>query len=310
MEELAILGVALAVDLFLGEYPPRLHPVVWMGRLTDALVDRSPKSGPTRQLLYGVLMVLAALALFVGPAWFLTAFFQRTGGIVYVLTGAVLLKSAFSLRALWASVEQVRLELTYGDLQEARRALGRIVSRDVATLSPSLVAAAAIESAAENYIDSFVAPLLYFLLLGPVGAIAYRVVNTMDAMVGYRGRYEYLGKAAARLDDVLNYVPARLAALLLAVSAGPVGGSPLGALRAMGREHGKTESPNAGWTMSAMAGALGVELVKPGVYRLGAGNREPENSDVRRSLLVLAAAAALALLLLVLAEAVLHVRAT
>lgn len=308
MEEIAILGVALAFDLFLGEYPPRLHPVVWMGRLTDALMDQSPKSGPKRQLLYGGLMVLAALALFAGPAWFLASYSQRAGGVFYVLAGAVLLKPAFSLRALWAAVDQVRLELVRGDLQEARRILGRIVSRDVAALSPPLVAAAAIESAAENYTDSFVAPLLYFLLLGPAGAIAYRVVNTMDAMVGYHGRYEYLGKAAARLDDVLNYVPARLAALLLAVSAGPGGGSPLGALRGMWREHGKTESPNAGWTISAMAGALGVKLVKPGAYQLGAGNREPQDSDVRRSLLILAAAAALALLLLVLAEAVLYVR--
>ena len=308
MEEIAILGAAVAFDLLLGEYPARLHPVVWLGQITDRLLDFSPSTGAMRQFLYGLFVVVLVVAIFAVPAWLLLMSFRSGGGVVYVLAGALVLKPAFSLRVLWEAVQEVRRALTQGDIQEARQKVGQIVSRDVATLSPPLVAAAAIESSAENLTDSLVAPLFYFVLLGPAGALAYRVVNTLDAMIGYHGRYEYVGKAAARLDDVLNFVPARLAALLLAVSAGPAGGSVAGALRTMWRDHAKTESPNAGWTMSAMSGALGVKLEKPGAYQLGADHPEPGETHIRQALLILAAATTLALLLVVLTEATLYAR--
>ncbi len=314
MEHIAILGVAITFDLLLGEYPPRLHPVVWMGRVIDWLTDLAPGSGKLRQFFYGLAMLAIVVTLFTVPAWLLDRLFQQTGGFVHVLLGAVLLKPTFSLRALWESVSRVQAalqtecpvgaECPVGDVdtQEAKRSLGRIVSRDVAALTPPLIASAAIESAAENFTDSFVAPLMYYVLLGVPGAVAYRAVNTLDAMVGYRGKYEYLGKASARADDLLNLAPARLGALLLSVSAGLGNGSVMGALRTMWRDNRKTASPNAGWTMSAMAGALGVWLEKPGVYRLGAGFPEPVEGDIPRGLRIVAGgsllAAALATLVL------------
>lgn len=292
-----ILLAALAFDLLLGEYPPRAHPVVWVGRLADLLLEAAPRSAPVAQFLFGLGLVLLSVALVAVPAWLVLVYFRGQGPGLYVLAGALLLKPSFALRALFREVERVREALAGGDLQEARSRLARIVSRDVATLSPPLIAAAAIESAAENFTDSFFAPLLCFLLFGPAGALAYRAVNTLDAMVGYRGRYEYLGKAAARLDDLLNLVPARLAALLLVLSAGPAGGSPARAWRVMWRDRALTESPNAGWTMSAASGALGVALEKQGAYRLGDGLPEPDERTVRRALHLVGAAAFLAVVL-------------
>jgi adenosylcobinamide-phosphate synthase len=136
------------------------------------------------------------------------------------------------------------------------------------------VVSAAVESVAENTGDSLVAPLFYFLLLGVPGAIGYRVVNTLDAMIGYHGKYEYLGKFAARLDDVLNYIPARIAALWLVAAAFIMRKNGCQAWRTALREHGQTESPNAGWPMAAMAGALNTQLEKVGQYRLGENNTE------------------------------------
>jgi adenosylcobinamide-phosphate synthase len=126
-----------------------------------------------------------------------------------------------------------------------------------------------VESAAENVCDSFVAPLFYFLLLGVPGAIAYRIANTYDAMIGYHGKYEYSGKFAAWLDDVANFLPARLSALAIIVAAWLCRKDVSQAWHIMLRDHKKTESPNAGWTMSAVAGALGVQLEKIGHYKLG-----------------------------------------
>jgi len=156
------------------------------------------------------------------------------------------------------------------------------------------VSIAAIESVAENASDSVVAPLFYYVVGGVPAALAYRAINTLDAMIGYRGETEWLGKAAARLDDAANFIPARLTALLLAVASGAGGGSPARALALWLRDARKTESPNAGRPMAAMAGALGVELSKRGAYVLGAGLRAPAAADVRRAVRIFAVAVALA----------------
>ncbi len=295
-----MLGAAMIFDLGYGEYPAPVHPVVWIGRLVDALAARGPEQGNARQFLFGLGLTLALVALFALPAWLALEYVRNEGGsFAYILVGALALKPTFSLRLLLQSVAAVRSRLVEGDLKGARLQVGQIVSRDTAALSPALVAAAAIESAAENFSDSLVAPLFYFALGGPAAALGYRVINTIDAMIGYRGRYEYLGKAPARLDDVLNFVPARLAGVLIALSAGVGGGSAAGAFRTMGRDHAATASPNAGWPMSAMAGALERRLEKPDHHVLGGAMPFPEPRDIGRALLVLGGAAVLAVLLVV-----------
>ncbi len=192
---------------------------------------------------------------------------RRTGW----LTGLAL-KQALAHRALDRAVAQVEEALRAGALDQARSHLGHhLVSRDTRELSPEEVAMAAVESLAENLNDSLVAPLFWWEVAGLPGAWGYRAVNTADAMWGYRcPRYEWFGKLAARLDDLLNWVPARLtAALIWGVAACQGAGSRT--WHTWRRESGRTPSPNAGHPMAAMAGALGVSLSKPGVYTLHGG---------------------------------------
>jgi adenosylcobinamide-phosphate synthase len=181
-------------------------------------------------------------------------------------------------RALDRAVGQVQAALARGDLSEARRLLSwHLVSRPTAELRADEVAAAAIESLAENLSDSLVASLLAYLLGGLPGLAIYRFCNTADAMWGYRDqRYEYLGKAAARADDGLNLAPARITAALIALASQIVNGRGLLAWCVARRDHGGTASPNAGWPMAAMAGALDTTLTKRGHYMLGDGRRTPD----------------------------------
>jgi len=187
---------------------------------------------------------------------------------------------------------KVKRLLQEDKLDKTRFELRALVSRNTKDLNTPLLISAAVESVAEGTCDSLVAPIFYFLLLGVPGAIGYRAVNTLDSMIGYHGKYEYLGKFAARLDDILNFIPARLAALLLVLAA---------ATKRRGRdawktalkEHVRTESPNAGWPMAAMAGALNVRLEKVGHYVLGEGRAAPvlESIDNAINIFSLAASA-------------------
>lgn len=264
-----MLLIALVIDQFAGEPPAVLHPVVWMGKVIAALESHAPRRSRGLQLLYGGVIVFVPALLFGFPVWILMSKLHAWDSIPYVLVGAVLLKTTFSVRELGSSARGVHLALQLGELEVARRELSSLVSRETGDLDASQVVAAATESVAENTSDSFVAPAFYYLLFGVAGAVVYRVVNTCDAMVGYRGRYEYLGKLAARLDDLLNIIPSRLTGLLIPAAAKLAGGDARQAWRIAWRDHGRTESPNAGWSMSAMAGALGVTLEKTGHYQLG-----------------------------------------
>lgn len=290
MSDVTVLLGALAIDAVLGEPPSWCHPVVWIGRMHTALRRLAP-SGRAPAFAWGLLMAAAGPTVFGGLSWLLLS---RTHGLLHWLIAAFLLKSAFAVRSLAVAGWNVSRPLRAGELDGARTALRSLVSRDTKVLPAPLVVAAAVESIAENASDSVVAPLFFFALAGVPGALAYRAVNTLDAMIGYRGDLEWLGKAAARLDDVANLIPARVTACLLAV-ASPLGsGSVPRALAVWWRDRRRTESPNAGHPMAAMAGALGVELQKVGHYRLGEGLPEPETKDIDRAVRIMLGAAALA----------------
>jgi adenosylcobinamide-phosphate synthase len=226
--------------------------------------------------------------------------------LAFCLSAAVL-KCMFAIKGLGAAGRTVGAALHEGRLADARAGLASLCSRDAASLDESQVAAAAIESLAENLSDSFVAPLVAYAAFGLPGAVAYRAANTLDAMIGYRGRYEYLGKAAARLDDLLNLVPARLSAGLLLLAGALTRADVAGGLRVLGRDRRATASPNAGWPMATMAGLLGVTLEKPGHYRLGDGAAAVAPADIDRAWRIVAVAAALAALVAVVAAAARHV---
>jgi adenosylcobinamide-phosphate synthase len=302
-DAVAILA-ALALDLLLGDPPNRAHPVAWMGRALALGRRALCRGGATRLLVGGALATLAvtALAALAGGAVSLLA--GRLGALAPVVEGAALWL-LLSVRGLVRAAREVAAALAAGELDAARAAVGRhLVSRSTVTLSESEVASATVESVAENLTDALVAPVFFYLLLGLPGAAAYRALNTADAMIGYReGPLEYFGKLAARLDDVLNVIPARIAALGIVAAAGFTGGDARGAWRALRRDGGRTTSPNAGRTMAAMAGALGVALTKPGAYRLGAG-RSPAAADVARALRVFAGAAVVSVAVLLLLDSV------
>jgi adenosylcobinamide-phosphate synthase len=281
--DLAVLALAVVLDLAMGELPARFHPTVWMGR-TVAFAERlAPRNG-----MAGV-VAGAVLALLVAGLWAAAAYFAVQGlhgvhDVAYVLVGAVLLKTTFSLRMLHQAAARLGGLLARGEIDQARYDLRSLVSRDTSRLSPEQAAVATVESVSENMADSFVGPWLFFALFGLPGAVAYRAINTLDSMIGYHGEYEYLGKVSARLDDLINLVPARLAGLLLVFGSLFLPGQRArGAWRIMWRDHSRTESPNAGWTMSGMAGALGVELEKTGHYRLGDSTRPVEVHDITQA---------------------------
>ncbi len=284
------LLLALVLDRCFGEPPARAHPVVGIGALISVLERHAPE-GPRRELAYGA---ATALGVTLFPALVARAALEALEGIrpgpLRLAAEAWLLKTCFAHRALEEAGRSVAAPLAVGDLPAAREALRALVSRDRAGLEEPGVAAAAIESLAENLGDGFVAPLMYYALGGLPAAVFYRAANTADSMLGYRGRYEYLGKASARLDDALNFVPARLTALALAAASGSGAGR---ALRTMVRDYRLTQSPNAGWTISAAAGALDVVLGKAGYYDVNRGARDPGPEDIHSALRLGRRAAAL-----------------
>lgn len=312
----AALLLALALDLAFGEPPARWHPVVWMGRylgwagrhIAPAGVQAADGArADWRAFWLGALAWCVGAAAVAWVAWGLVllaaSLAQRWHVAVAVLLLGLVLKPLLSWRMLRDEVLAVEAALAVS-LDAGRAQLARLVSRDVTHLSETEVRESAIESLAENLNDSVVAPIFWFALLGLPGAALYRFANTADAMWGYRGlrgegalarNWEWAGKWAARADDVLSWLPARLTALLLAVVAR---GLPLAALK---REAARTPSPNSGWPMAAMALALGACLRKPGVYALHAQGRAPLAADATQAARLAARAVGLLALCAVLA---------
>ncbi len=296
-DDLAVLALAVVLDLALGELPAKFHPTVWMGRTIGIFQKLAPRNGPGALVVGGV-AALALPALWLAAAFFAVEGLQNTHQVAYIVVGAILLKSTFAIKMLHQAAADVRRSLADGDLNKARTGLRSLVSRDATGLSAQQTAAATVESVSENIADSICGPWLFFALFGLPGAVAYRAINTLDSMIGYHGEYELLGKASARLDDMINLIPARLSGLLLVLASGFLPGQrAAGAWRIMWRDHARTESPNAGWTMSGMAGALGVELEKAGLYRLGEATRPVGVEDITQAIrsMYLVAAFALAI---------------
>ncbi len=269
---MAIL-LALLLDAACGEPPSRLHPVVWMGHFLSwgsRRIPAAPRVAFRRGAGLWLLGLLACLAVGILLEWLLSPL-----GLWGIPLKAFLLWPLFSARLLQEEVGAVETSLLRS-LEEGRERLARIVSRDVSELSEAQVRESALESLSENLTDSVIAPLFWFLLLGLPGAIAYRFANTADAMWGYRDHREWFGKLAARADDVLNWIPARLTGLLLC---------PWQLWERLSEEARRTPSPNGGWTMGALALRLGIRLEKPGVYVLNPEGRLPGPREVAQGLL-------------------------
>ncbi|MGY4290482.1 adenosylcobinamide-phosphate synthase [Bradyrhizobium sp. LM2.7] len=296
--------VAMAVDALLG-WPSWLfvqigHPVTWLGRLiaaVDAAWNR-PSDPPELRRAAGVAGALVAIALAVALGWTLQS--ALSFGWMQIALVGVLAWPLVALRSLHDHVAAVAKPLQAGDIAGAREAVARIVGRDPATLDDAGIARAAIESLAENASDGIVAPVFWGALFGLPGILGYKAINTLDSMIGHRTeRHETFGWAAARIDDVANFVPARLTGFLFVLLA-PRRAE---ALSCMTRDARRHRSPNAGWPEAAMAGALGVRLSGPRIYHdsttnepwLNEGARNPLAADItdalavyRRAMLLLA----------------------
>ncbi len=300
IDPLLILLLALAMEACVGEssflFQTALHPVRVIGGLIGFLdrgLNREEHPSAVRGMLGALVVVfVAGLAALAGWAvMWLSAHFVLSWIVEFVLTVTLLAQ-----RSLYDHVLAVARALRSDGLEGGRRAVARIVGRDVNQLDRHGVARAAIESCAENFSDAVVAPVFWYVLFGFPGLLVYKSVNTLDSMIGYRTpRHHAFGFVAAKLDDVLNLVPARLAGLFLVAAAMvlPSADAPE-AWRTMRRDAGKHRSPNAGWPEAAMAGALGLALAGPRRYAdtavddpwIGDGRTEVTNLDIDRALSV------------------------
>lgn len=300
--------LALVLDLFLADPPFSLHPVVLVGKLIsffDRQLNR-PLLTPAQRLSRGVLLaVFLPVGLTLALQAVLRLFFSLSP-YLYLLFRLILAWQLLALKGLAQEAGMVAFALRSQGLPSARLRLARIVGRDTADLSDAEVIQAAVETVAENFADGVVAPLLFFALFDLPGMFFYKVINTMDSMLGYHNaRYEDFGKAAARLDDVVNFLPARLAALCLLLATPLAGLDVHEAWRIFRRDRYKHLSPNSGQTEAVAAGALGiqlggthsyagVEIVKPSI---GDAKRAPEICDIDKTIRLLYLGAGMAFFL-------------
>ncbi len=300
--ELAQTGVSLlmavAIDVSLRELPNRWHPVAWMGLYIQQFRHLNSASGRIPAMIAGASLVTSGALACAVFGWQLQRFTSSYPLLVAAGLQAIVLKQTFSIKSLARAAAAVEAPLRSGDLGLARRQLAfHLVSRDTSDLDESQIAAATIQSVAENTSDSIIAPLFYFVVGGLPIALAYRFINTCDAMIGYRTpALEWFGKPAARLDDLLNLIPARLTAAMILAAGVVLAKRPLASLPIWFRDRYATESPNAGQPMSAAAGVLGVELEKRNSYVLGRGQRQPTAEDIARAVRLLWVISAMATL--------------
>jgi adenosylcobinamide-phosphate synthase len=272
-----------------------------MGRLATSLESRLRGVNPKDDRRGGIFLVVVPLVVFTCSTYFLLFYLaEYVGLIVYTIASIVLLKLTFALKSMERHATSIVHAIERKDLEKARCLVSLIVSRDTSKLSEQQVISATVESVAESTVDGVGAPLFYFASLGVSGAVAYRVINTLDSMVGYKDRgYRHFGWFSAKLDTVSNFLPSRIIAILMVLSTLFLGEDWKNAWKIMIRDRNKTESLNAGYPMSTMAGALGVQLEKPGLYCLGDPRELLLTSHIFRSLRIMRTTVYLFILLVI-----------
>ncbi|TAJ99975.1 cobalamin biosynthesis protein CobD [bacterium] len=262
-----LLVTAFLLDLAIGDPRWLPHPVVLMGKLITWGEKFLWSGRPLQDLIAGTLLALTVVALSIAGTWGLLQLFSLLPYPFSFLAAALLASTTLATRGLLEAVGYVEEPLRAGKLIEARRALSHMVGRETHSLSEDKVLRASLESLAENTSDGIVAPLFYLLLGGIPAAVAYKAANTLDSMIGYRTeRYLYFGRFAARLDDCLNFVPARLTAFFMVIASYLVRLDGTRAFRVIWRDHANHLSPNAGYPEAALAGAFGIRLGGPSLY--------------------------------------------
>lgn len=285
-----ILIGAFVLDVLLGD--PMPHPVVWMGNAVsffEAPFRRLVRNEFVAGLLFALSLIFGTYIVSLGVVW--------VAGLIHPILGIgiqiLLLFYCFSVKTLVTAAMDVARPLTAGDLTLARRKVAMIVGRETQNLDDPGVTRAAVETVAENFVDGFLSPLFWALLLGVPGALAYKMVNTLDSMVGYRNdTYLLFGRAAARIDDGANLIPARLSVPVIALAAGLLSRQRgMRALKTALSDCRNHKSPNAGFPEAGFAGALGIRMGGPNIYHgklvdkpyIGEGFGDPDTGTIARA---------------------------
>ena len=265
-----IIGLAVFIDLLIGELPSKIHPVVWMGQSIHFL---KPYLLKLQNKLSGFLLTIILIVFFVLSA-IIILYLISSNYMLYILVSLILLSTTFSIKMLISTSKDVATNLS-SNSEKARKNVSYLVSRDTKNLDDSQLISATIESLTENITDSMASPILFYFILGVPGAMFFRVVNTLDAMVGYKNEENaVIGWFPAKLDDILNYIPARVTGLIIVIAAFLLRMNWKNSFRIMIRDARNSPSPNSGFTMAASAGALEIELEKPNVYKIGDNNKK------------------------------------
>jgi adenosylcobinamide-phosphate synthase len=288
-----VLILAIVIDWIIGDPPPppwkslyyKLHPTVWMGNLTNALKPHFKHPSPRREKLNGVLLAMVMIVTFTLPVYFgLKIIFTYLGVIVYALVAALILKLTIciKLETDWGKAAAKAIES--GDLKEARR-YAHFSRRDNKDLTGPQIVSSVIESITENLTDFRLSPMIYYAFFGVPGAVAFRAINTLDGMVGFKDPENInIGWFSATLDTIVNYIPARLTTILIILSSAILGEDYKNAWTIASRDQAKVPSLNHGWQMAAIAGALNIQLEKPGHYIIGNPTEELNSYKIIQTL--------------------------
>lgn len=274
----SVLFLAIILDLLIGDIPPwkpwkriyNLHPTVWLGNLTKALEPHFKNPNSKVEKLNGVFLALIVILTITVPVYFgLKYLFIVLGAVAYIIVASIILKFTICIKLETDGAKAVAKAIQADDLAEARK-YAHFSRRDTSQLTGPQIGSAVIESMVENLTDFKLSPFIYYAFFGVPGAVAFRAVNTLDGMIGFKDK-EHIntGWFSANLDTVINYVPSRLTTALMIVAAAILGDDYKSAWRIARRDHKRVQSRNHGWQMAAIAGALHVQLEKPGKYTVG-----------------------------------------
>jgi len=282
MDILIIILTAVIIDIIIGELPSIIHPVVLMG----GVISNIKKLLHTyNNKLSGIILTATVLIIFLS-IFMLLIKASTFNYYLYILISALILSTTFAIKSLINSIVLVKRDIDT-DISNAQTSVSYLVSRKTSNLSEKELISAAIETLTENITDSVIAPLIYAFIFGVLGAVFYRVVNTLDAMVGYKNPENInIGWFTAKLDDILNYIPARITGFLVVTASILLKLNWKNAYKIMMRDAKKTPSPNSGYSMAATAGALGIQLIKPGYYQLGDLITPLESETITKTILL------------------------
>jgi len=286
LEGIVIVGFALLLDFLIGDPKTKYHPTAWIGKLIAVLVPFTRNNSPKKELFGGILIVFIVVAivstLLVALDFGISLLtIDIVSLVVSIAVSSILLKTTIAIRGMQKHALAVVDALEKDNLDSARNHLSMIVKRNTKNLDKNHISSAVLESVSENTVDGITGPLFYYAIFGLPGAFVYRAINTIDSMVGYKtSLFRNIGWFGANCDTILNYIPSRLTGLVMILSALILGYNRKESFYIMKRDGKKLESPNAGFPIAALAGALGTKLEKINYYAVGDGNIEFTKSHI------------------------------